>query len=119
MKFAMLVNNNEAEFDDLTPEVSDARMKELYAWFEKWGPAGKIADPGIHLQPTSTARTVRPGPDGGTVVTDGPYLELKEVIGGFVVLEAEDIEDALSVARTWPGLRGSASVEVRPLFDHS
>ncbi|OLB64300.1 MAG: hypothetical protein AUI10_11685 [Actinobacteria bacterium 13_2_20CM_2_72_6] len=119
MKFAMLLSGNEAEFNQAPREELDARLKEIFAWFEKWGPAGKIADPGIHLQPTSTAKTVRPGPDGGTVVTDGPYLELKEVIGGFVVLEAEDIEDALSVARTWPGLRGSASVEVRPLFDHS
>ena len=119
MKFAMLLSGNEAEFNQASGEELDTRLKEIFAWFEKWGPAGKIADNGIHLQPTSTARTVRPGPDGGTVVTDGPYLELKEVIGGFVVLEADDMDDAVAVASTWPGLRGSASVEVRPLFDHS
>jgi hypothetical protein len=119
MKFAMLLSGDEAEFNQTPPEELDTRLKEIFAWFEKWGPAGKIADPGVHLQPTSTARTVRPGPDGGTVVTDGPYLELKEVIGGLVVLEAEDIDDAVAVASTWPGLRASASIEVRPLFDHS
>ncbi len=119
MKFAMLLSGDETEFNQAPQEELDTRLKEIFAWFEKWGPAGKIADPGVHLQPTSTARTVRPGPDGGTVVTDGPYLELKEVIGGLVVLEAEDIDDAVAVAGTWPGLRGSASIEVRPLFDHS
>jgi hypothetical protein len=119
MKFAMLLSGNEAEFNQTPQPELDTRLKEIFAWFEKWGPAGKIADAGIHLQPTSTARTVRPSPDGGTVVTDGPYLELKEVIGGFVVLEADDMDDAVAVASTWPGLRGSASIEIRPLFDHS
>ena len=119
MKFAMLINGNEAEWAEETPEQADAQMKEIFAWFEKWSQAGKIADGGVHLQPTTTAKTVRPAADGTTVVTDGPYLELKEVIGGFVVLEADDIDDAAAVGGTWPGLRGSSSVEVRPIFDHS
>ena len=119
MKFATLLNGDETEFNNVPPEEMDARLKEIFAWFEKWGPTGKIADSGVHLQPTSTAKTVRPGPDGRPVVTDGPYLELKEVIGGLLVLEADDIDDAIAVASTWPGMRGSASVEVRPLFDHS
>ncbi|TMM31722.1 MAG: hypothetical protein E6F99_28065 [Actinobacteria bacterium] len=118
MKFAMLVNNNEAEFDDLTPEVSDARMKELYAWFEKWETAGKVIDGGAHLQRTTTAKTVRPGADGGVTVTDGPYLELKEVVCGVVLLEADDIDDAVAVASTWPQYLPSGSVEVRPIYLH-
>jgi hypothetical protein len=118
MKFAMLINGNEAEWAENTAEQSDAQLKEIFAWFEKWGQAGKIADSGIHLQPTTTAKTVRQGSDG-IVVTDGPYLELKEVIGGFVVLEADDIDDAIAVGATWPSLRGSESIEIRPIFDHS
>ena len=114
----MLINGDETEWADTTPEQSDAQLKEIFAWFEKWGQAGKIADSGIHLQPTSTAKTVRAGADG-PIVTDGPYLELKEVIGGFVVLEADDIDDAIAVGATWPTLRGSESVEIRPIFDHS
>ena len=119
MKFAMLLNGAENEFEPASPEEGEAAMRELYAWFEKWGAAGKIADSGVHLQPTSTAKTIRPRPDGTVAVTDGPYLELKEVIGGLVVLEATDIDDAVAVASTWPGMWGSASVEVRPVFDHS
>lgn len=118
MKYAMLLNGSENEFPPPSPEAGEAALREISAWFEKWGAAGKIADSGLHLQPSSTAKTIRPGADG-LVVTDGPYLELKEVIGGFVVLEADDIDDAIAVASTWPGMWGSASVEIRPVFDHS
>jgi hypothetical protein len=118
-KFAMMLNGDEREFAELSPEQGEAQLQEIFAWFERWGAKGKIADSGVHLQPTSTAKTIRPGADGSPVVTDGPYLELKEVIGGLVVLEADDIDDAVAVAGTWPGMSGSASVEVRPIFDHS
>jgi hypothetical protein len=119
MRFAMLINNNEAEFDRITPEESDARMKELYAWFEKWEGAGKVIDGGAHLQPTTTAKTVRHRADGAITVTDGPYLELKEVVCGLILLEAGDIDDAVAVAGTWPGMLPSGSVEVRPVYVHS
>jgi hypothetical protein len=119
MKYAMLLNGDETEFAPQTPEQGDAANREIFAWFEKWGAAGKIADSGVHLQPSSTAKTIRPDADGQLVVTDGPYLELKEVIGGLVVLEADDIDDAVAVASTWPGMWGSASVEIRPIVDHS
>jgi hypothetical protein len=118
MKFAMLLNGDEREFGDPTPAQAEATEREIVGWFEKWGQAGKIANPGVHLQPTSTAKTIRPVADGSLVVTDGPYLELKEVIGGLVVLEADDLDDAIAVAKTWPGLAGSASIEVRAVFDH-
>lgn len=118
MKYAMLLNGDESEYAEATPEQTEAGMREIFAWFEKWNAAGKIADGGVHLQPTTTAKTIRPAADGSMVVTDGPYLELKEVIGGLVVLEADDIDDAVAVASTWPGMTGSASIEVRPIFDH-
>ena len=117
-KFAMLLNGDERESAELSPEQGQTQLQDIFAWFERWGAKGKIADSGVHLQPTTTAKTVRQGPDG-IVVTDGPYLELKEVIGGFVVLEADDIDDAIAVGATWPTLRGSESVEIRPIFDHS
>jgi hypothetical protein len=118
MRFAMLINNNERELDAAGAEVGGEISREVVGWFEKWTPAGKIADPGAHLQRTRTGKTVRPGADGTPVITDGPYLELKEVICGVVILEADDIDDAVTVAATWPGLKGSASVEVRPVFEH-
>jgi hypothetical protein len=118
MKFAMLINSDEAELDRVASEEWDIAMREINGWFEKWTVAGKIADGGAHLQRTTTAKTVRLQPDGTPVVTDGPYLELKEVVCGFMLLEADDADDAVAVAATWPGLGGSSSVEVRPIFEH-
>ena len=54
-------------------------MKQVYEWFERWQPTGKIADGGAELEPRNTAKTVRAGTDGQPMITDGPYLELKEV----------------------------------------
>jgi hypothetical protein len=116
MKYAMLINGSESEWDSATAEENETGMAAMYAWFEKWGAAGKIADGGARLKPTGEARTVRPGSDGSPLVTDGPYLELKEVIGGIVILEADDMDDAVATASTWPGLAGSTSVEVRPIW---
>ena len=88
-------------------------MKQVYAWFEQWQPTGKIADGGIELQPRETAKTVRAGANGQPVITDGPYLESKEHLGGFWVVDVPDLDAAIELAR-----RGSAAcqgvVEVRP-----
>ena len=118
MKFAMLITNDESELDLIPTGEADEQMKQLYAWFEKWEAAGKVADGGAHLQRTTTAKTVRGGPDGTPVITDGPYLELKEVVCGLVILEADDIDDAAAVAATWPMMLPSSGVEVRPIFQH-
>jgi hypothetical protein len=52
-------------------------------------------------------------------VTDGPYIEAKEVVGGFSVLEAATIDEAVEIASTWPGVdRGLVTIEVRPVVQH-
>jgi hypothetical protein len=116
VKFVMLICDDPDEWDNASPEVAAAGMKEIFAWFEKWQSAGKIAHGGEQLEHPRTARTARGGQDGRPVITDGPYLELKEVVGGFIVLEADDLDDAVAVASTWPGLAHGprVSVEVRP-----
>jgi hypothetical protein len=116
----MLICGDVAEWEAEPPEVAAAGMQEIYAWFEKWQAAGKIADGGAALDHPRTGRTARGGRDGRPVVTDGPYLELKEVIGGFIILEAGDLDDAMTVATTWPALAHGPgnSVEVRPTMDY-
>ena len=114
----MLICGADTHSTDRTEADAAEAMKEIYSWFERWGQAGKIADPGVELDSARKARTVRPGADGTPVVTDGPYLELKEVIGGFVLLEADSIEDAVAVAATWPMQASTSSVEVRPIIEH-
>ena len=89
MKFAMLICGDDDEWSALPPAEEEDVMKQVYGWFERWQPTGKIADGGVELQPRQTARTIRQRRGRRQpVVTDGPYLELKEVIGGVVILEA-------------------------------
>jgi len=77
--------------------------------------AGVLVDPGGALAPSGTARTLRYGADGEVVVTDGPFAESKEQMAGYMVLECDDLEEAVSWVRKLP-FRGG-SVEVRPIAE--
>jgi hypothetical protein len=71
---------------------------------------------GAQLQPSATATTVRV--DGGnTLTTDGPFAETKEALGGFYLIEADDLDAALEIAARVPAARMGGSVEVRPLVE--
>ena len=119
MRYVMMICAEESTAEATSAEASDAGMAEVYAWFEKWAGAGKVADGGAELQSVTTAKTIR-GAGSGRTVTDGPFIETKEAIGGFVVLETETLDEALEIASTWPGLAyDGVSVEVRPTVDHS
>lgn len=114
MRYAMLIIGDETAWDSLDAEQHAAAMSEIYAWFEKWGAAGKLASGGAELASSSQARTVRAG-----VVTDGPYLEAKEVIGGVTFLDADSIDEAVDIVSSWPGVaEGRNTIEVRPVVEH-
>ena len=70
---------------------------------------------GEALQPTATATTVRVR-DGETLTTDGPFAETKEQLGGFYVVEAKDLDEAIEIATRIPDVRGG-SIEVRPIME--
>ncbi|GAA2592638.1 YciI family protein [Actinomadura fulvescens] len=72
-----------------------------------------IAWSGEALRPSTSATTLRPG-DDGLAVTDGPYVELTEHLGGYYVVEARDLDDALEIARHCPIDTG---IEIRPIWD--
>jgi hypothetical protein len=113
VKYVMLILDTPEEPKSGTPEYN-AWYAEINAWYEKWGATGKL-DGGNALQPPSTAKTVR-----ASGVTDGPFMETKEVVGGYSAIEADSIDEAVEVARTWPGVdRGWITVEVRPVWDMS
>lgn len=91
------------------PMPSPAQMEEMYARFNAWRERfqANIVDLGGKL--TETARVVTP--DG---VSDGPFVEVKEVVGGYMILSAETIDEAIEVARQCPGvIAPGASLEVR------
>jgi len=108
---------------DLNEKVDPARAEEVYKrifeWFNQGYAEGWIVNGGAELQPPGTATTVRHSGGGDPVVTDGPYVELKEVVGGFSVVEADDLDGAIAIAKTWPHLElPGTGVEVRPIVDH-
>ena len=115
MLYGMMINGVEDEWNAMSEAEEAAAMEKIGAWCAKWQAAGKMLDGGGELASVRGAKTIRPGADGKPVVTDGPYLELKEVLGGFIRLEAEDIDEAVAIAATWPSLKGSSSIEVRPI----
>lgn len=114
MKYAILIMEIPEAYDKLSADETEAWLQDVFAWYEKWGASGKLAGDGAELERAHTARTIRAGG-----VTDGPYIEAKEVVGGFSVLETETMDEAVEIASTWPGIdRGIITVEVRPVIEH-
>jgi hypothetical protein len=113
VKYVILLMNTEAS-RTMTEEEGRAWYGEIGAWYEKGGGgSGKLAEGGYQLQPPNTAKTIR-----ATGVTDGPFIETKEALGGYSVLEADTIDEAVEVAKTWPGVdRGLITIEVRPIIE--
>jgi hypothetical protein len=113
MKYAILLMDTEAG-RSLSPQEMQAWYGEITAWYEKGGGgSGKLIEAGYQLQPTSTAKTVRAGG-----VTDGPFMETKEALGGFSLLDTDTIEEAAEIAKTWPGVdRGWMTVEIRAIVE--
>jgi hypothetical protein len=116
MEYVMLINGAEDEWDGQDEETMAEAMRRIGEYVDRWQAAGKILPGGYELDAAAKAKTIRSGPDGKPVVTDGPYLELKEVIGGFLVIQADDIDEAVAIAAGWPALMGTTSVEVRPVM---
>ena len=113
MKYVLLfcgTAEDAAAFAALTPEELRARYAQVGAWFAEH--ASKIGSSN-QLQGSETATAVRFGPDGPPVVTDGPFMEGKESVGGYAEIDVIDLDEALRMARTWPG-RGT--VEIRPVM---
>jgi hypothetical protein len=117
MKYVLMFASTKEEVEQWermpTPEQKEA-YEQIFRWFEENGRAGRIANGGAELQGPHTATTVRFKGDR-PVVTDGPFLEAKEIIGGFTIINVPDLDAAIALAKSWPG-RGV--VEIRPIVDH-
>jgi hypothetical protein len=111
MKYLMLGLITETGQQLRGPDL-EAWMAEIMAWYEKHGSAGTLADPGHQLDGPDKAKTVR-----ASGVTDGPYMEAKEVLGGYSLVETGTIDEAVELAKTWPGVdRGWITMEIRPVM---
>ncbi len=119
MKYMMMIASQESAPDE-RPELPEDGRKELYdrigAYWSEHTAAGRIVG-GDELQPSSTATTVRIAPDGGTSVTDGPFAEAKEVVGGYAILDVADLDEAIRVASGWPERGYGVLLEIRPIVE--
>jgi hypothetical protein len=114
MRYALLIYANEQDWANQTEEQSQAQFQEYMAFTKDIVDRG-IRQSGEALQPTATATTVRVR-DGETLTTDGPFAETKEQLGGFYVVEAKDLDEAIEIATRIPDVR-SGSIEVRPILE--
>ncbi len=101
--------------DPPPPEVLDPIMASVQAWNSALRAAGAWVFTG-RLYPASTATVIRDR-DGGPVITDGPFTEGKEHLGGFTVINAPDLDAALDWARQLAAATTTLPIEVRPLVD--
>jgi hypothetical protein len=111
VKYALLIYANDTGWDDLSEDEQKAIYGEYLAVSESPGIVG-----GQELQPADTATTVRVA-DGSTLTTDGPFAETKEALGGFFLLEAGNLDDAIAMAARIPAARRGGAVEVRPVVE--
>ncbi len=110
-RYIFLIYGDEARMADATPEQWQQMLQAHNAWAESVVAGGCTIVGGDALQPSATATSVRHDANGGALLTDGPFAETKEALGGFYVIEAPDLDVALKFAATLP----AEGVEVRPI----
>ena len=114
MRYLCLIYEDEKNWGTMPKEQADAMMGEYFAFTEGIKKTGHYVG-GEALQPTQSASTVRVR--GGKVsTTDGPFAETKEQLGGYYLINAKDLNDAIQVASKIPSSR-LGSIEVRPIME--
>lgn len=107
-EFVMLYRNNYEALPKVTPEQAQATTQKWMDWIAGLDSQGKLVARGNRLEP-STGKVIRPG----SVVTNGPYAEIKESIGGFSIIRAGSFDEAVELAKGCPILNFGGNVEVR------
>jgi hypothetical protein len=116
MKYLLALFGDESGWEDVTPEEMQAGMEPWNKFEQEVSAAGvKIAGEG--LQPSNTATSIKVGEGTDRMVTDGPFAETKEQLGGFYLLECDNLDQALEWAKKVP-LRAGGTIEVRPVMDY-
>ena len=119
MKYIMLIADEAGYWEKLPEDKRNEAMGRIGQWWADLAAKGKIAG-GHQLQPAHTGTTVRVEngkssvSDGPMFLTDGPFSEAKETVGGYGILEVANLDEALAIARTWPS---DARLEVRPIIE--
>ncbi len=112
MRYMLLIYWAE-KWDEKSVEEKGAVYQEAVEYSEELRKRG-LYQGGEPLQPTTTATTVRMK-NGKAVMTDGPFAETKEQLGGYSIVEAKNLDEVLAIVAQHPLLRGGLSIEVRPI----
>lgn len=112
-EFVLLFRSGEADYREAmgTPERAQKSMQAWVEWIRELEAKGQLKDPGQPLE--RTGKVVR---GDSKVVTDGPYTEAKDLVLGFIVVEAQDLVQATELAARCPIVHGGGSVEIRPVM---
>jgi hypothetical protein len=115
MKYMLLIHQGSTPLpgSDAWNTLSQEEQGKVYAAYKAINETPGVS-PGQGLQPPETATTVRVQ-DGRTLTTDGPFVELKEAIGGYLLFEADDLDAAIELASKIPAASMGGAIEVRPI----
>jgi hypothetical protein len=115
MKYILLIHQGATPVPgtDEWEQLSDEEKGSVYAGYKAINENPAVT-PGLHMQPPEMATTVRVQ-DGKTLTTDGPFAELKEAVGGWLIFEGDDLDAAIELASQIPAARMGGAVEVRPI----
>jgi hypothetical protein len=118
MKYMLLIHQG----DTPTPRdpeawaaLSEEEQQAVFADYQALNETPGVS-PGVQMQDPSTATTVRVD-DGNTLTTDGPFVDTKEALGGYLFFEADDLDAAIELASRIPAARLGGAIEVRPLVE--
>jgi hypothetical protein len=119
MKYLLLIQQGDTP-TPYDPEawgrLSQDEQNEVYAAYKAINETPGVS-PGVQLQPPEAATTVRVR-DGETLTTDGPFVAVKEALGGWLTFEADDLDAAIELASRIPAARMGGAVEVRPIVEY-
>jgi hypothetical protein len=114
MRYMLLIYESEANLQKMTEEDGNRIMGEYMAFTDDIRRSGQYVA-GAPLQPTPSATTVRVT-NGKTLTTDGPFAETREQLGGYYLVEAKDLNEAIGLAARIPAAR-TGSIEIRPIME--
>jgi hypothetical protein len=117
MKYMLLIHQGDTPLPG-TPEWGQLPESEQQAVYADYGAINQTPGmtPGLRMQPPETATTVQVQ-DGKTLTTDGPFVEMKEALGGYMFYDADDLDAAIELASRIPAARMGGAIEVRPIVE--
>jgi hypothetical protein len=120
MKYVLLIHQGDAPtpYDaEAWERLSEDEQNSVYAAYKAINETPGVSPSDVQLQPPEAATTVRVQ-DGKTLTTDGPFVAVKEALGGWLTFEADDLDAAIELASRIPAARMGGAVEIRPVMEY-